>query len=108
MHLLTEDFLTQCFKELERDKAPGVDGVTGKEYEANLEKNIKDLVARLKEWKYRPQPVRRVYIPKANGKKRPLGIPTVEDKIVQMAIKKILEPIFEIDFKDVSFGFRPN
>lgn len=108
MHLLTEDFLTQCFMELERDKAPGVDGVTVKEYEADLEKNIKDLVARLKEWKYRPQPVRRVYIPKANGKKRPLGIPTVEDKIVQMAIKKILEPIFEVDFKNVSFGFRPN
>lgn len=108
IHLLTEDFLTQCFMELERDKAPGVDGVTAKEYEANLEENLKGLITRLKEWKYRPQPVRRVYIPKPNGKQRPLGIPTVEDKIVQMAIKKILEPIFEIDFCDVSFGFRPN
>lgn len=107
MHLLTEDFLGECFKELERGKAPGVDGVTVKEYGANLEENLKDLVARLKSWRYRPQPVRRVYIPKAGGKKRPLGIPVVEDKIVQMAIKRILEAIFEVDFMDVSFGFRP-
>jgi RNA-directed DNA polymerase len=107
MHLLTEDFLGECFKELERGKAPGVDGVTVKEYGANLEENLKDLVVRLKSWRYRPQPVRRVYIPKAGGKKRPLGIPVVEDKIVQMAIKRLLEAIFEVDFMDVSFGFRP-
>jgi RNA-directed DNA polymerase len=107
MHLLTEDFLVESFKELERDKAPGVDGVTVKEYGANLEENLKDLVARLKSWRYKPQPVRRVYIPKSGGKKRPLGIPAVEDKIVQMAIKRILEAIFEVDFIDVSFGFRP-
>jgi len=105
--LITEDFLNQCFWELERDKASGVDGVTVKEHEANLKENIRDLVARMKVWRYRPRPVRRVYIPKPNGKKRPLGIPTVEDKIVQMAIKKILEAIFEVDFEDVSFGFRP-
>jgi len=108
MHLLTEDFLAECFGELERDKAPGVDGVTVKEYGANLYENLKNLMARLKSWRYRPQPVRRVYIPKLGGKKRPLGIPAVEDKVVQMAIKRILEAIFEVDFKDVSFGFRPN
>ena len=107
-HLLRGGFLKVCFWELKRDKAPGVDGVKVKEYEANLEENLKGLVARLKTWRYRPQPVRRVYIPKANGKKRPLGIATVEDKIVQMALKKILEAIFEVDFLDVSFGFRPH
>jgi len=109
-HLLTVDFLRECFWELKRDKAPGLDGVTVKEYEANLGENLKDLVDRLKAWRYRPQPVRRVYIPKPNGKKRPLGIPApaVEDKIVQMALKKILEAIFEVDFLDVSFGFCPN
>jgi group II intron reverse transcriptase/maturase len=106
--LLTEDFLKECFWELKRDKASGVDGVTVKEYEANLEENIKDLVASMKTWKYRPKPVRRVYIPKPDGKKRPLGIPTVEDKIVQMGIKRILAAIFEVDFSDVSYGFRPN
>ena len=106
--LLTEDFLKACFWELKRDKASGADGVTVKEYEANLEENIKDLVARMKAWKYRPKPVRRAYIPKPDGKKRPLGIPTVEDKIVQMGIKRILEAIFEVDFSDVSYGFRPN
>jgi len=105
--LLTEDFLKECFWELKRDKASGVDGVTVKEYEVNLEENIRDVVVRMKDWKYRPQPVRRVYIPKPDGKKRPLGILTVEDKIVQMGIKKILEAIYEVDFMDVSYGFRP-
>ncbi|MBI5199214.1 MAG: group II intron reverse transcriptase/maturase [Nitrospirae bacterium] len=107
-HLLTEDFLLGCFLELKRDKAPGVDGVTLKEYEVNLEENIRDLVGRLKANRYRPQPVRRVFIPKPNGERRPLGIPALEDKIVQMGIKKILEAIFEVDFVDVSYGFRPN
>jgi group II intron reverse transcriptase/maturase len=107
-HLLTEDFLKECLRELKRDKAPGIDGVTVKQYEVHLEENVKDLVVRLKAKRYRPQPVRRVYIPKPNGDKRPLGIPAVEDKIVQMGIKKILEVIFEQDFADVSYGFRPN
>lgn len=106
--LITEEFLKECFWELKRDKASGVDGVTVKEYEVDLDKNLKDLIARMKVWKYRPKPVRRVYIPKTGGKKRPLGIPVVEDKIVQMGIKKILEAIWEVDFCDVSFGFRPN
>jgi len=108
IHHLNEDYLKECFQRLKRDAATGVDGVTVREYEANLEDNIKDLVARMKAWKYRPQSVRRVYIPKADGSKRPLGIPSVEDKIVQMGIKKILEGIFEGEFLDVSYGFRPN
>jgi len=107
-HLLTVDFLKERFKELKKDRASGVDGVTVKEYEANLEENLKDLVERVRRKRYRPQSIRRVYIPKSKGGKRPLGIPTVEDKIVQMALKKILEAIFEADFLDVSFGFRPN
>ena len=107
-HLLTEEFLKGCFRELKRDKASGIDGVSVEEYEVNLEERIKDLAARLKAKRYKPQPVRRVYIPKSNGSKRGLGIPTIEDKIVQMGIKKILETIFEADFFDVSFGFRPN
>jgi len=106
-HLLTEDFLKGCYWELKRDKASGVDGVTDKQYELRLEENIKDLVTRLKGKRYKPQPVRRVYIPKSDGSKRGLGIPTVEDKIVQMGIKKILEAIFEVEFLEVSYGFRP-
>ena len=107
-HLLKEEFLKECFQRLKRDAAAGVDGVTVKEYEANLEDNIKDLVTRMKAWKYRPQTVRRVYIPKGDGSKRPLGIPAVEDKIVQMGMKQILEEVFEGEFLDVSYGFRPN
>ena len=107
-HWLTEDFLWECFRELKRDKASGVDRVRVDEYGANLGEKLKGLVRRLKQKKYKPQPVRRVYIPKGNGGKRPLGIPCVEDKVVQMGIKKILEAIFEVDFVNgVSFGFRP-
>ena len=107
-HMMTEDFLKGSFRELKREKAAGIDGVSVKEYEINLEERIKELTARLKARKYKPQPLRRVYIPKSNGDKRGLGIPAIEDKIVQMGIKKILEAIFEVDFMDVSFGFRPN
>lgn len=108
VHLLTEDFLKECFRELKKRKSPGIDGVTVNEYEEQLDENLADLVIRLKTKQYKPQPVLRVYIPKPNGDKRPLGIPAVEDKIVQMAIKKILEAIFEQDFIDTSYGFRPN
>ena len=107
-HLLTADFLTECFRKLKKDKAPGVDGVTWRTYEENLDENTEDLVTRLIAKQYRPQPVERAYIPKSNGERRPLGIPALEDKIVQLAIKKILEAISEVDFCDVSYGFRPN
>src|SRR4030067_1357528 len=107
-HLLTEEFLKECFRELKKGKSPGIDGVTVGEYAKKLDENITDLVARLKTKQYKPQPVLRVYIQKSNGDKRPLGIPAVEDKIVQMAIKMILEAIFEQDFIDTSYGFRPN
>ena len=114
-HLLNEDFLKGCFEEIKRrkasggrDKAPGVDGVRVEEYGENLEANLKGLVERMKTKSYRPQPVRRVYIPKPDGKQRPLGIPAVEDRIVQLGIAKILSAIFEADFLENSYGFRPN
>lgn len=105
--LVNEDFLKECFRKLKRDKATGIDKVTVEEYEKNLQENIKELVIRLRSWKYKPQALRRMYIPKTDGTKRGLGIPAVEDKVVQMGIKQILEAVFEGDFSDVSYGFRP-
>jgi group II intron reverse transcriptase/maturase len=107
-HLIDENMLKQCHKELDKNKAAGMDEMTKSEYEVNLDENIKDLQQRLKTHKYRPQPVRRVYIPKTGSNKmRPLGIPSYEDKIVQLALNKIINAIFEQDFLDSSFGFRP-
>ena len=108
VHLLNVENFKECFRELKKGKASGIDGVTLQEYEQELDNNLEDLVARMKRFSYRPQPVRRVYIPKANGEKRPLGIPAVEDKIVQMGITRILQAIFEVDFLDFSYGFRPS
>ncbi|MCI0447292.1 group II intron reverse transcriptase/maturase [bacterium] len=104
--LLDEGFLAECFVDLKKGKAPGVDGMSLKEYEPELSARLQQLVERMKKGSYRPQPVRRAYIPKANGAKRPLGIPTVEDKIVQMGITKILEAMFEANFLDASYGYR--
>lgn len=106
-YLLNEESLAQCFWELKKGKAPGVDGVTLEEYGKDVAENLRDLVKRMKAMKYRPQPVRRVYIPKDSKGKRPLGIPALEDKIVQIGMTKILEAIFEKNFLDVSYGFRP-
>ena len=107
VHLLNVSGLKECFYQLKRDKASGVDGVSFLEYEKNLDANVIDLVARMKRFSYRPQPVRRTYIPKAQGKQRPLGIPAIEDKIVQMGIARILTAIYEADFLRCSYGFRP-
>lgn len=108
-HLLNEEMLKQCHAELSRGKAPGTDQVTKEEYEADLDENIAGLVARLKKKAYRPQPARRTYIPKTGtDKMRPLGIPAHEDKIVQMGLSKILSAIYEADFLDCSWGFRPD
>jgi len=108
-HVTNPGMLYLCFDYLIKPGAsPGIDGVTKKEYEENLDGNIQDLAERLNRMAYRPQPVRRVYIPKAGTtKKRPLGMPTVEDKIVQAALTLVLRQIYEADFLDCSYGYRP-
>ena len=107
-HLINEESLAACYRELKKDKACGIDGVTVEAYGEKLEEGLKGLVKRMKEKKYRPKPVRRVYIPKpGRSGKRPLGIPSVEDKLVQLMVKKILEAIFEQEFLECSNGFRP-
>lgn len=106
IHLVNEESLRECFKRLAKDKAAGIDRVTKEEYGRDLYENVKKLVARMKQMSYHPQAVRRTYIPKGGGKLRPLGIPCLEDKMVQMAFTRILEAIFEVDFYDNSYGFR--
>lgn len=107
-HLINIDLLWQCHQEMNGHKATGVDRVTKEAYEANLEENLKELVARLKKKQYRPQPSLRVYIPKANGKQRPLGIAAYEDKLVQGALSRVLTAVFEPRFRNSMHGFRPN
>jgi len=107
-HLLDEKNLKKCYRELGKNKAPGVDGETWEEYGKDLDGNISDLVDRLKAKKYWPKPVKRTYIPKeGKDEQRPIGIPALEDKIIQLGISKILTAIYEADFLDISFGFRP-
>jgi len=106
-HLLNEEFLRECYYSLGRDRASGIDGVSWEEYGEHLEENLKGLVARMKAKRYKPKPARRVYIPKNEHERRPLGLPALEDKIVQKGIVRILEAIYEADFLDCSYGFRP-
>lgn len=108
-HLLNEEMLLQCHREIDGTKAAGIDKVTKAKYQESLTENIKKLVERLKRKGYRPQPARRTYIPKGDGRsQRPLGIPAYEDKIVQLGLSKILQAIYEPIFLDLSYGFRPN
>lgn len=107
-HLLNEDLLRECFEGLRKDAASGIDKVTKEEYGKELGANLTALVGRLHTMSYIPQPVRRVYIPKAgSAKQRPLGIPALEDKLVQSGLVRILEAIYEADFIEDSYGFRP-
>lgn len=105
-HLLNETTLKECFNMLDKGKAAGIDNVTYEEYEVYLNTNIQKLVKNMKAGKYYPQPVRRTYIPKGDAKLRPLGIPSLEDKIVQMGITRILNAIYETNFLDCSYGYR--
>lgn len=107
-HITDVDNLRACYDTLKGDKALGIDGITKSEYGENLEENLGKLSKRLKDMAYKPQPKRRSYITKPGStKKRPLGISCFEDKIVELAVKRTLEPIYEADFLDVSYGYRP-
>mgnify|MGYP000855213382 CR=1 FL=1 len=106
-HLLNKELLLQCHKELDKNKAVGVDGINKKMYGENLNQNLDNLVERLKKKSYKPQPSLRIQIPKDNGKTRPLGIAVYEDKIVQLGLKKIIEAVYEPRFLDCMYGFRP-
>jgi RNA-directed DNA polymerase len=106
-HLITPEALYAAFRGLRKKASAGVDGVTYEEYERDVARNIQTLHERLKNGKYQAQPLRRVYIPKENGKQRPISIPALEDKIVQKAMVEILNAIYEQDFLDCSYGFRP-
>ena len=106
-HVIDMDWMQEAYRQIRRDGAPGIDGVTADTYEAHLEANLQDLLDRIRSGRYVAPPVRRAYIPKADGSKRPLGIPTFEDKVAQRAIVMLLEPIYEQDFLPCSYGFRP-
>ena len=107
-HLINKETIIECHKTMEKNKATGIDQMTKTKYEENLQQNVEDLIKRMKRQAYKPQTVRRVYIPKpGTEKKRPIGIPAYEDKLVQGALAKILNAIYEQDFLECSFGFRP-
>lgn len=107
-HHIDMDWLREAYRRTRKDGATGIDGQTAKDYETNLEENLRSLLDRAKSGeRYKAPPVRRVYIPKGDGGTRPLGIPTFEDKVLQRAVVMVLEPIYEQDFLDCSYGFRP-
>lgn len=108
IHLVNKETLKEQHKKQICGKASGIDKVTKEEYEVNLDENLDNLITRMKKFSYKPLPVRRTYIPKINGKVRPLGIPAYEDKLVQGAIANILNQVYECKFLDCSYGFREN
>ena len=106
-HRIDVPALERAYRRMRKDAAVGVDGVTKEQYGQELESNLQDLHARMKAKRYRHQPIRRVHIPKEGGKTRPIGISAFEDKLVQDALREVLEAIYEQDFLDCSYGFRP-
>ena len=107
-HFIDLDWLREAYRRTRKDGASGIDGQTAADYEQCLDENLSSLLDRFKSGTYRAPPVKRVYIPKADGKRlRPIGIPTLEDKVLQRAVVMLLEPIYEVEFSDVSYGFRP-
>jgi len=105
-HVIDLEWMHEAYELTRKDGASGIDGVTADEYEAKLESNLRDLLDRIKSGRYWAPPVRRAYIPKADGTQRPLGIPTFEDKVAQWAIVMVLEAVYEQDFLPCSWGFR--
>jgi len=106
-HVIDLEWMKEAYRLTRKDGAPGIDGVTADDYATNLEANLLDLLDRIKSGRYQAPPVRRTYIPKADGSRRPLGIPTFEDKLAQRAIVMVLEAVYEQDFLPCSYGFRP-
>jgi RNA-directed DNA polymerase len=106
-HVIDLEWMQEAYELTRKDGARGIDGMTAAEYETNLEANLLDLMDRIKSGRYKAPPVRRVYIPKADGSRRPLGIPTFEDKVAQRAVAMVLEAVYEQDFRVCSYGFRP-
>jgi retron-type reverse transcriptase len=107
-HHIDIDWLHEAYRRTRKDGAPGVDGQSAQEYATKLEGNLRSLLDRAKSGTYRAPPVRRVHIPKGSGSEtRPLGIPTFEDKVLQRSVAMVLEPVYEQDFLECSYGFRP-
>jgi len=106
-HIYSTDTLREAYYGLKRNAAPGVDGMTWRRYGEDLEENLQDLSNRLKRGAYRAKPTRRTFIPKPDGRERPLGVTALEDKIVQRATVEVLNAIYEVDFLGFSYGFRP-
>ena len=106
-HIYNRSMLREAYYGLKRDAAPGVDGETWRQYGEDLDSNIEELSGRLRRGAYRAKPVRRVYIPKADGRQRPLGVTALEDKIVQRATVEVLNAIYEKEFLGFSYGYRP-
>jgi retron-type reverse transcriptase len=109
--LYDEDWIRRACRSVRSNsgaRTAGVDGQTMQDFKENRGKNLRELRVSLKSQSFNPRPVRRTYIPKGDGRERPLGIPAIKDRIVQEALRMVLEPIYETDFSDDSYGFRPN
>jgi retron-type reverse transcriptase len=106
-HRMDVDFLREAYRQTRKGGAAGVDGVTAYEYAQHLEENLRDLHERLRRGRYKAPPVERAWLDKEDGRKRPIGIPTFEDKVVQRAVAMLLGAVYEQDFYDFSHGFRP-
>ena len=106
-HIYAVDMLREAYFSLKREAAPGIDGETWRDYGEDLEEHLRDLSGRLARGAYRASPVQRAYVPKADGRQRPIGVPVLEDKIVQKATVAVLNQVYETEFLGFSYGFRP-